>query len=57
MWGKSTAERGAGVGEVWTILLIVAVAIPVFLLLRWMAAKRALAQAQRMREERGRQGS
>lgn len=44
-------------GEFWTILLIVAVAVPVFLLLRWMAAKRALAQAQRMREERGRQGS
>ncbi|MFB9733271.1 hypothetical protein [Ornithinimicrobium kibberense] len=44
-------------GEIWTILLIVAVAIPVFLLLRYLAGRRALAQAQRMREQGGRRRS
>ncbi len=40
--------------DIWTIVLIAAVAVAVFLLLRWMAARRAVAQAQRRREGRAR---
>ena len=38
--------------DIWTILIIVAVAVPVFLLLRWLAVRRAVAQARRRREQR-----
>ncbi|SOC53599.1 hypothetical protein [Ornithinimicrobium cerasi] len=35
--------------NIWTIVLMVAVAIPVFLLLRWLATRRAVDQARRRR--------
>lgn len=38
--------------DIWTIVLIAAVAIPVFLLLRWLAMRRAIAQARRRRAGR-----
>ncbi|WP_272914053.1 hypothetical protein [Ornithinimicrobium cerasi] len=33
--------------NIWTIVLMVAAAIPVFLLLRWLATRRAVDQARR----------
>ncbi|GGK60594.1 hypothetical protein [Ornithinimicrobium pekingense] len=39
--------------DLWTVVLLVAVAIPVFLLLRWLAVRRAVSQTRRRREERG----
>lgn len=40
--------------DIWTILLLLAVAVPIFLLMRWLATRRAIAQAQRRRRERRR---
>ncbi|MFK5634049.1 MULTISPECIES: hypothetical protein [unclassified Ornithinimicrobium] len=40
--------------DIWTILLIAAVAIPVFLLLRWLAVRRAVAQVRRRQAGRSR---
>lgn len=37
-------------GDIWIILVMVVVAIPVFLLLRWSATRRAVEQARRRRE-------
>lgn len=42
--------------DIWAVVLMVAVAVPVFLLVRWMATKRAVKQARRRRDERGRPG-
>ncbi|WP_158288638.1 hypothetical protein [Ornithinimicrobium flavum] len=40
--------------NVWPILIMIAVAVPVFLLLRWIATKRAVEKARRRRDrERG----
>lgn len=39
------------VNDVWPILLVLLVAVPVFLLLRWLATRRAVEQAQRRREQ------
>ncbi|MFK5689202.1 hypothetical protein ACI3EY_06005 [Ornithinimicrobium sp. LYQ92] len=39
--------------ELWTLLLVVAVAIPMFLLVRWLAARRAVAAARRRRDGPG----
>lgn len=39
--------------DIWAVLLIVAVAVPVFLLVRWLAARRAVEQAKRRRDGRG----
>lgn len=41
---------------VWPILVMIAVAVPVFLLLRWIATKRAIEQARRRREAEGEGG-
>lgn len=40
--------------DIWTIVLVVAVAAGVFLLLRWMAVKRAMAQVRRRQQGRSR---
>ncbi len=40
--------------EIWTIVLVVAVAVPVFLLLRWLAVRRAIAQAEKRKRQGGR---
>lgn len=37
--------------NVWPILLMVVVAVPVFLLLRWSATRRAIEQARRRRDQ------
>lgn len=37
--------------EMWTVVLVVAVAVPVFLLLRWLAVRRAIAQAEKKRQQ------
>jgi hypothetical protein len=42
--------------NVWPILVMIAVAVPVFLLLRWIATKRAIEQARRRREAEGEGG-
>lgn len=34
----------------WTIVVIVAVALPLFLLLRWLTVRRAITQARRRRD-------
>lgn len=39
--------------EIWTIVLVVAVAVPVFLLLRWLAVRRAITQAEKRRRQGG----
>lgn len=39
-------------GEIWTLLVIVGVAVLVFLLLRWTATRRAIGRAHRKRESR-----
>ena len=39
--------------DIWTVVLVVAVAVPVFLLLRWLAVRRAITQARRRQDERG----
>lgn len=40
--------------DIWTIVLIAAVAIGVFLLVRWLATRQAAAAARRRQAERGR---
>lgn len=39
--------------DIWTILIMIAVAVPVFLLVRWLAARRAVSLAQRRRRSDG----
>lgn len=36
--------------QIWAVLLLLVVAVPIFLLLRWLATKRAIEQARRRRE-------
>ncbi|WP_158068681.1 hypothetical protein [Ornithinimicrobium sp. CNJ-824] len=43
--------------NLWIFFLAFGFGLPLFLLLRYMAAKRALTQAQRMREQRDRRRS
>lgn len=36
--------------DIWTIVVIVVVAVPVFLLVRWLATRRAVERARRRRD-------
>ena len=49
-----TKGEEAVVDNLWTIVVMVLVGVPLFLGLRYLATRRAIGQARRRREERGR---
>ena len=40
--------------NIWAVVLVLAIAVPVFLLVRWLAARRGVELARRRRGEQGR---